>query len=497
MRRRLLGAAVAAALFAGCPWTAPAVDQTGKHCSSGDLCPSGLVCAAGVCAAACQGGAVEIGGLCQGQGLQDGGVDAGLDGGADAGRDGGGDGGGDAGLTGCTTGSDCHDGGPRCDLDSGACVGCLVDSDCALGSYCVETHCIQGCDRPNDCPPVTNGLSGCVDGGCAIVSCDAPFATCGGAGCGVDLAVDPANCGGCGMACRFANADAGCADSGCQLLGCDPGFGNCDGDAGNGCEAALLMDVANCGTCGSVCSTVNGQPACVDGGCEWSCDAGYGHCATGNTGCETDLGTTVADCGACARGCASTEVAVAACAGGLCTSSCLPGFGNCSEPAAPLADDGCETNLRESDPHCGSCLTACSTAESCVDGGCAACPAGHSDCDGIAANGCECATPGCCSGGSGGSCETIHSNGLGQSFYDCNPLGTYTAQAAAEAAAAWAPDGGAESSIHCGTGNPTNLDTLCSQFVGSCACWGYANKVAGEVSGPGLGCSCPTGGSWN
>jgi hypothetical protein len=109
-------------------------------------------------------------------------------------------------------------------------------------------------------------------------------------------------------------------------------------------------------------------------------------------------------------------------------------------------DPGCgPTNTTA---QCGSCGTACDTttgSPSCNGTSCTyACNPGRSDCDLQApdTNGCECATPACC----GGSCQTIHSDGVGQNFYDCNPLGTNTDAEATEACVAYALSVGGKAS---------------------------------------------------
>jgi hypothetical protein len=55
-----------------------------------------------------------------------------------------------------------------------------------------------------------------------------------------------------------------------------------------------------------------------------------------------------------------------------------------------------------------------------------------------------------CDGGT--TCQTVHPNGLGQSYYDCAPLDQLTLDQARLAAAAWAPDGQpTESLLQCGS----------------------------------------------
>src|SRR5690606_4236918 len=91
-------------------------------------------------------------------------------------------------------------------------------------------------------------------------------------------------------------------------------------------------------------------------------------------GCEQDLGSNADNCGSCGRSCSYSGVATRQCSGGSCTSSCNPGFGNCSQPASGVPDDGCETNLGTNPDNCGACGRPCSyantTSRSCVAGLC-------------------------------------------------------------------------------------------------------------------------------
>src|SRR5690606_10174607 len=48
-------------------------------------------------------------------------------------------------------------------------------------------------------------------------------------------------------------------DFGAGCTPCGAGRANCDGDTGNGCEAELATDAANCGACGTACAAV-----CID-----------------------------------------------------------------------------------------------------------------------------------------------------------------------------------------------------------------------------------------
>ena len=61
-------------------------------------------------------------------------------------------------------------------------------------------------------------------------------------------------------------------------------------------------------------------------------------------GCDpSQIDTDPTNCGACGRPCSTDGVDMLACSAGLCTSTCIGGNVNLSFPAAPTADDGCET----------------------------------------------------------------------------------------------------------------------------------------------------------
>jgi hypothetical protein len=110
-------------------------------------------------------------------------------------------------------------------------------------------------------------------------------------------------------------------------------------------------------------------------------------------------------------------------------------------------------------------------------------------------DGCECATPGCCGTG----CNTVHADGLGQNFYDCNPLNTHTDPSALEACTAYAISIGG-SGANCSDGwqcqsaggyvcYGNTAGTTCTEY-----CWGYSGKPGWVV-----GCStCTTEtATWN
>lgn len=157
--------------------------------------------------------------------------------------------------------------------------------------------------------------------------------------------------------------------------------------------------------------------------------------------------------------------------------------------------------------NCGACGVRCNATTgtpSCTGATCTyACTAGHSDCKTAPpdTDGCECATPGCC----GSSCQTSHSDGVGQSYFDCNPPATYSETSALSACAAYAVSVGSTAAACIGPltcpGSP--VPTICfSNGAGKCAnyCWQYTGVYADGGPGTVWDCTCPAAhvvGGWN
>jgi hypothetical protein len=241
---------------------------------------------------------------------------------------------------------------------------------------------------------------------------------------------------------------------------------------------------------GWTCHT-SGGVSCTYTGCQLN----YADCNTtppDTHGCNTLL-TTTTDCGGCGNVCDTTRSNGASCASGKCTyPTCKPGWMDCSTAAADV--DGCETSST-STATCGACTgAACDTVTgtpSCDGTTCSyKCAAGRADCNANTApdtDGCECATPGCCAN----ACETVHTNGVGTSFYDCAALNTYTS---AQAMAACQASGAAQCSpsSKCCLLNALGLAcigntaySLCGVVGAQCYCWQYAGTGGTTADAPG------------
>ncbi len=330
---------------------------------------------------------------------------------------------------GCRADDDCRrgaeDGGvsARCDTARGVCVECMTDDECPLRTICTEGMCVPGCNERRGCAAgesccssvcvdlqrdvahcgmcgarcqAPNGVPACAAGRCAIDTCTAGFANCNGNvadGCEANLSTDGTNCGRCGTACEdVPNAAVACVGARCGFS-CRAGYADCDGMGANGCERITSADPAHCGRCNNVCPTPPGAtaPLCGMGSCAFSCAPGRGNCdGDPANGCEVDTQRDVAHCGACSNACLDRPRATNVCDTGRCLLRCEAGWGDCNNDPS----DGCETDVTTSLDHCGRCMNRCAVpggAAACVMGACrvASCGSDFSDCDRVAANGCE------------------------------------------------------------------------------------------------------------
>jgi hypothetical protein len=165
------------------------------------------------------------------------------------------------------------------------------------------------------------------------------------------------------IAVSFTGDDGG-VDAQTTTSTCSAGQSLC----GTTC-ANIATDPANCGACGLVCSAVNATATvCSNGTCHVQvCAAGFADCNNNEAdGCETNL-STVTNCGACGLVC-STGNGTPACTSGVCRIAVCPaGFSDCDGIAA----NGCETNTNASPTNCGACGHVCTATPSvCAAGKC-------------------------------------------------------------------------------------------------------------------------------
>ena len=363
-------------------------------------------------------------------------------------------------------------------LEGGADADSAIDTDAALADSCVLGT-LDNCGACGaKCDTITSKGAVCLGGTtCSYAGCVSGFTDCDRTapntnGCESSL-TSPTSCTACGVSCDTTRSiGANCTGTQCTYAGCVPGFGDCDGDAtglnANGCETALNSPT-NCTACGANCDTLHSTgAACTGTTCTYAgCASGYADCNSAPpnlAGCATKT-TTTTDCGGCARACSTLGVATASCSTtGTCNSTCTAGLHNCSQPAAPALDDGC-----------------------------------------------ECAGTACC----GTACQPAHSNGtsaagLGQTYFDCSPLGTpgvestYTKKMADEALAA-SPYKTTPGAGTCGSGATLSncVSASLTSTATDCAVWCYSGALAGSFHVDKAGCFCPlpppppTSDTWN
>jgi hypothetical protein len=285
--------------------------------------------------------------------------------------------------------------GINCNAGYGNCDG-LASNGCEVNTTTNPSHC-GGCGSACS---TNHGTAGCSNSTCTI-TCAAGWGNCDNLvsnGCESDLNNDPTHCGTCPTVCNGNNGTATCSSGACGIQ-CLSGYGNCDGSLVNGCESNFSNDSSHCGNCTTVCNSTNGVASCTAGTCGIACSSGYGNCdGNPNNGCEVNTNTNPNHCGSCGTVCASIN-GTATCSNGQCGIVCSPGWANCNGGLA----DGCEVNTNTDVTRCGSCTNNCTaslppqtSSAKCSSGGCAVntCNAGYYDMNGTWTDGCECADDG-------------------------------------------------------------------------------------------------------
>jgi len=226
------------------------------------------------------------------------------------------------------------------DLSSGE-----PQQDFSVAPRCGDGVCTAGSGEACDtCPADCGACAGCPMG---YADCNHNPAD----GCETPLNT-PMNCGGCGTVCQQVGGTNACVASGnsyvCQPT-CDATHADCNTMPNDGCEVDTTGP-NNCGGCGKACTNPHGTTTCTTQGAGWfcnpTCTSGWGACGADKSGgCTTNTTTgDVNNCGACGRACSASGTSARACTNGLCTPTCAAPFSDCSDPAAPGADNGCETN---------------------------------------------------------------------------------------------------------------------------------------------------------
>ncbi len=236
----------------------------------------------------------------------------------------------------------------------------IKSSKCNDAGYCEATECednyhlYDGQCEANDNQHCGTHENSCMTEGVASAACENGACIVSGCAPGYHLfestceADSAENCGGHGVVCAVENASNSCVNGTCQFT-CNAQYHA----NGNTCEAD---STANCGGYGVACAVENASNSCVNGVCQFTCNAQY-H-AYGNT-CEAD---STANCGghgaACAVGNASNS-----CVNGVCQFTCnaqYHAYGNTCEADSTANCGG----------HGKNCVTGNIASANCVNGAC-------------------------------------------------------------------------------------------------------------------------------
>lgn len=290
------------------------------------------------------------------------------------------------------TATDCGTCDRACNNTNTSALSCAAGAcapTCAVGFGDCDTDDGNGAD--NGCETNLNSTASCgTTCGTRVIcsggdTCENGVCTavCSQTSCGtecVNTDITITDCGACERACNNNNATGvACTDGACAPI-CSAGFGDCSVDSGSadgggtgdgggaddGCETDFNSD-ASCGTDCSDVQTCDVDESCVSGVCTPDC--AFAVCG----GSCTDTDTTEEHCGACDRACLDdANVTSTTCGAGVCSAVCAAGRADCTQPAAPGADDGCETVL-DTDAACGTnCgnVVACGATQGCISGVC-------------------------------------------------------------------------------------------------------------------------------
>jgi hypothetical protein len=153
-------------------------------------------------------------------------------------------------------------------------------------------------------------------------------------------------------------------DPGALNEGCPSGTKLCEG------ECVDITPEVGCGQPGCLaCFLPGATPLCSSTGqCViGACNPNFDNCDNNSSnGCETDKRQSNEHCGMCGRRCV-VDNGEPDCAFGVCAIlSCNTGFADCDEDAR----NGCEADLRNDEATCGDCNTTCAAGQNCVSRAC-------------------------------------------------------------------------------------------------------------------------------
>ncbi len=352
----------------------------------------------------------------------------------------------------CSGTQECNKNNGQCVCDATSCPnGCCSGNTCVL--YASQSPTTQCGTGGAQCAPCGSGDT-CTSGVCSCGSGGTCAGCCNGSTCEQLASESNQSCGSNGATCAMCPMGQECNKTTGQCV-CDATScpnGCCNG---NVCEAYSAQSPTSCGTKGANCAPCSQpNPDCSNGVC--------GCLETLCSGTCTSLNTT-SNCSACGDKCNLTNAGSATCNGSTCSYTCSAGDSDCNYATAPDTD------------------------------------------------GCECKTPACC----GASCQTAHSDGVGQNYYDCNGLYTGAAcsdAAAIEACTAYAISiGGSAAGCSDGWGccvgkncNPGPPFTVCYSVNGTSPsgnyCWGYNDGSSGNLECEVTSTGCPAvndNSNWN
>ena len=266
----------------------------------------------------------------------------------------------------------------------------------------------------------------------ASAPCPAPGALCDGA-C-VEVASDPANCGGCGVSCASGMV--------CTMAQCTATCGLGQTRCASGC-VDVASDGQNCGACGHACG---GSAVCAGGQCVAQCAAGQKACGATCVDVQTDQ----ANCGGCGQVCAPDQK----CAAGACALACNGGTVQCGAACV-------ETQWDPS--NCGGCGNGCATGQTCDHGACVGagqgCQAPNVTCGAFCVN--TATNPTNC-GGCGVVCPVGDSCQGGACGASCAPPEQICGASCVDTSSNAAHCGG------CGVACPAGVSCVASACVSSC-----------------------------